>query len=362
MLTYGFLGMVAGDPYWFAGTGDGFKDWDGGANDPDSAKYCHGQSGAKLCDLDGDGDADFISREGLFLNDGKGHFSPCRDQAQESRYNDRKAFGELCQKMGALYLDVWFEDTFDFHLVDLSNGAYKDILLLGEEACFFGLARGKTDWEFFVLPGHHAVALDATNPKSPQLVFLTPPKKELAEFLSRERLRHRVTHAALPKVTDSLLRGKSGTEYHWLDMDGDGLGELVLCLGKIVGGGPFRPVVQWEIHIGREAEKQYELLGRFIAGPDRCISPMCISFRPPFAVNQFVDFDRDGDLDLLSPDHCIYRQDKGFAFTKAVEIDLPCEGRFPARFFVHDVNADGWPDVVSSLHPFWNVKFGPLMK
>ena len=31
------------------------------------------------------------------------------------------------------------------------------------------------------------------------------------------------------------------------------------------------------------------------------------------------------------------------------------------ELYAFDVNGDGWPDIVSSYQPFWNILFGPVL-
>lgn len=364
LMTYGFLGMGAGDPHWFAGRGERFDDWSS-VHDPDrdaGGKYGHGLSGVKLLDVDLDGDADLLSREGIFLNE-KGVFTPRRARDMGTKYQDQDAFEEFCAILNSAKWWGFLQEAFDVYAPDLTGDGDPEIVLLGEKHFILAVSRGKAAWEFYKREGQDGLVMDRTNLVLPQLLFLEAPSQPLIGLLQRESVRHRVPGVPLPSFPENRASRRLGAEHHWLDIDGDGKGELVVGLALRIwekSSDAVCPVPHREVRIYQEGQREFKQLCRIPIG--KCTPEFNWIRRSTFPVYQFVDFDRDGDLDLLAPNRWVYRQDGKFRFVKAVRIDLPYQGRFRASFFVHDINVDGWPDVVSSLHPFWNVQLGPILK
>jgi len=194
------------------------------------------------------------------------------------------------------------------------------------------------------------------------LVFMLSPDAGLIALFDREGIRYRASASGPPDQEQRRLTSPNRDEFHWLDLDNDGTVELVLCSPR--GGADCPPgTCRAIVEVYREEETRFALLAssKTEGYPPRQLATRLS--RPPFPFFQFVDFDRDGRLDLLCQDRWFYRQEKGFVFAKAVKLSgLSEKGLLPATLFTHDVNADGWPDVVSSYQPFWNIAFGPLLR
>jgi ribosomal protein S30 len=347
MVTYGYRAQAAGNPYGYAGSGDHF-DWAYNPLFGDlPASY-----GTRMLDLDGDGDLDMLSNSGVFRND-SGKFVRVSGYGMATPHNDDKARADLAGLVDEGSLG-W--EAFDLFACDISSDTFPDIIFLGDREMILGISRAKLDWEFFLFEKLSPPSFDAN--EGGRLVFLKPPSPDLESFLKAGSVRYRVPSAPPPKLEKETPTGQNRDEYHWLDLDGDGTVELTICHSQMC----------WEtrkgrIDIYREHSDRFELLSSLSTEPyparDR---PTRLLARPPFPLYQFVDFDKDGRLDLLCQDRWIYRQGDSFVFTKARKIELSEKGLFPATLYAFDVNADGWPDVVSSYQPFWNIALGPLLK
>ncbi|MDA0837010.1 MAG: VCBS repeat-containing protein [Planctomycetota bacterium] len=346
LMTYGYRGQAAGNPRWFPGRGNGFDS----LNQEHFASY-----GAILADLDGDGDADMLSDNGIFRNDVGTFINVPHDP--DGDYKDGKTWNEFI-----MLLMINFEGfVFDLYVCDLSSDGFPEIILLGDSETIIGIGKAKFDWQFAKFPKQPATSLDRSNEGSPELVFLLPPDAGLISLLENERIRYREYVGGPPQQERGQLFGPNRDEYHWLDVDGDGTVELVLCSPRRSPDLPFDNMFSATIKVYRDKDGKFVLLAtsETESYPKRQMATRLS--RPPFPFFEFVDFDKDGRLDLLCQDRWIYKQQKGFVFARAVKLSLIEEGVFPATLFAHDVNADGWPDVVSSYQPYWNIAFGPLL-
>ena len=55
----------------------------------------------------------------------------------------------------------------------------------------------------------------------------------------------------------------------------------------------------------------------------------------------------------------MYQQGDKFQFTRMPALGLKGDGA--TVYFQHDLNNDGWPDVIASYNPYWNIKMGPVI-
>jgi len=351
LMTYGYRGQAAGNARWFPGRGNCFESrWDP-AREGLFASYC-----AVLADLDDDGDADLISDRGIFRNDAGTFTNVPRDP--DGKYDDARTFVQFI-----MLVMINFEGfVFDLHVCDLSGDGNPEIILLGDSETYIGVGRGELDWQFFAFPRQPGTSLDRAKRGAPELVFMLPPDAGLVALFGKEGIRYRTLVSGPPHQERSRLTGPNRDEFHWLDLDNDGTAELVLCSSRPGSDYPS-DTCRATVEVYREEKAKFVLRASSATEEyPRRRSRTRLS-RPPFPLFQFVDFDRDGRLDLLCQDRWIYQQEKGFVFAKAVNLSgLSEKGACPATLFAHDVNADGWPDVVSSYQPYWNIAFGPLLE
>ncbi|MDP6358414.1 MAG: VCBS repeat-containing protein [Planctomycetota bacterium] len=346
LMTYGYRGQAAGNPKWFPGRGNGFDS----RRQKEFASY-----GAILADLDGDGDADMLSN-GLFRNDMGTFVNVAHDP--DGEYEDLKSWHEFIM----LLMGNFQGGVFDLYVCDLSGDGIPEIILLGDSETIIGIGKAKFDWQFTRFPKQPKTSLDRSNERGPELVFLLPPDAGLISLFKKEGIRYREYVGGPPQQARSRLAGPNRDEFHWLDVDGDGTVELILCSPRLNADLPFDDMCSASVEVYRDRDGEFVLLAssETESYPKRLMATRLS--RPPFPLFQFVDFDRDGRLDLLCQDRWIYRQQRGFVFARAAKLSRLEEGVIPATLFAHDANADGWPDVVSSYQPYWNIAFGPLLR
>ena len=350
LMTYGYRGQAAGNARWFPGDGDGFESRWASAREGLFASYC-----AILVDLDADGDADLLSDRGIFRNDA-GRFTE-QPHDPDGAYGNGRTFQELTM----LVMNSFAGFVFDLYACDLSGDETSEIVVFGDSKTFIGVGRGEFDWQFYRFPQQPGTSLDRASKGGPRVVFMLPPDAGLTALFDREGIRYRACAAGPPDKEQRRLTGPNKDEFHWSDLDNDGTVELVLCSSR--GGADCPPeTCRGIVEVYREEEARFDLLASSKTDGYPPRQSRTRLSRPPFPFFQFADFDRDGRLDLLCQDRWIYRQEKGFVFAKAAKLSsLSEKGLVPATLFAHDVNADGWPDVVSSYQPYWNIAFGPLL-
>jgi hypothetical protein len=314
-----------------------------------------GRNGAILADLDGDGDADVLSDRGIFRNDEGTFVNAPHDP--DGEYKDGKTWNEFIMLLMSNFHGV----VFDLYVCDLSGDGIPEIILLGDSETIIGIGRAKFDWKFTKFPKQPQTSLDRSNEEGPELVFLLPPDAGLISLFKKEKIRSREYVGGPPQRERSRLSGPNRDEFHWLDVDGDGTVELVLCSPRLNPELPFDYMCSATVKVYRDKAGKFVLLASSETGSYPMRQMAHRLSRPPFPLFQFVDFDKDGRLDLLCQDRWIYRQQKGFVFARAVKLSRIEKAVFPATLYAHDVNADGWPDVVSSYQPYWNIAFGPLL-
>lgn len=401
LITYGHKGMVAGNPVWHAGRGNRFAGFRGRTSfdqTEDHEFHDHAQFAARVLDLDADGDLDLISGHGIFENR-SGRFTPSRragpaSLAEASVFDDQEAFDCFCFIVGSAGMGWTDLTTFDLYAYDMTQDGYPEIILIGDEAShddylILGVSQGRLRWEFVLFKGLKGVTIEPLQGRDARFTLMgvdfatmggrrhdldrvvaeeekmATARAELVRFLKRQEISFRQTRAVRPVVEGCSVSGRDRLEYQWLDFDGDGERELAVC-GRTAKhdseGHPKEGQPVGNVAVYRELPDRFELLSSFTTKTYR--SRRHIVFRPPFCLYQFLDFDRDGRLDLLAPDNCIYRQKEGLDFECAREIDLPENdwAGMPATLYAYDINCDEWPDVVSSFQPYHNIELGPLLK
>jgi len=360
LATYGYKGMVAGNAAWFAGHGDHFDDWDRG-HDLLGQYSAPGEEGSPralaaafygglFVDLDGDGDLDLVADWSIARNDG-GLFVPLLEAFRANDRADRRAFEGMCN----LWREAIWGAEFDISVCDLTGDGNPDILsMTDDDRSFLGTSRGKLDWFFRHIEGESPAWVEPGGANKTRLVFLERPSPAWLETIQEENIEHRIALHPVPEwLRVCRIPHGEGEEVRSVDLNADGMNELVIFKHTTHGRDP---AVITKVSIHREGAKGYEFLGSFSTD-----ARSGWGARLPFSRYQFVDFDKDGRLDLLGTDSWVYRQGENLTFEKAVKIDLK-NGDGRAQLFAHDVNGDGWVDIVSSYQPFWNIRFGPILE
>ncbi|MDP6353959.1 MAG: FG-GAP-like repeat-containing protein [Planctomycetota bacterium] len=378
MVTFGYKGMIGGNPLWFEGRGRGFGDRsDGHRFEPSEA-----QLGMRFLDLDSDGDLDYLSGRGVFENAGDGTFvnriQPPQGSPYASSYIKLNGRIERSEPFLALTYVIGqsgmrFFEACDIFCADLTGDGLPEIVFIGEQVDFedsqtknsliLGVSKSRMEWEFVCCPSHFGFSLDR---EKSELVILSVPLRKKKKpwpiivrrfdydsvfaLLKKHKVRHRCPTAPCPLMKKRHGYGADHAEFHWLDLDKDGQQELAIC-GQRKGGKPL-------VSIYRQDHEDFTLLSEFETKPFNC-RDHSQPFRTMFPIFQFIDFDRDDRLDLLGQDGHVYQQGDKFQFKRMPALGL--EGDGATAYFQHDLNNDGWPDVIASYNPYWNIKMGPVI-
>lgn len=357
LMTHGYWGMVAGNFYWFAGRGDSFADWKNRHAIDDLAQCC-----GRLLDIDLDGDSDVVCAMGIYYNTA-GSFEPVyvpNNSSEDEASSERAFFAPLWECFQPVAVDIWG--------TDLSSNGKMELLSIPK---FWRLHRGRAltiaistndgGWEFAMFPTGPGIGLDFTKENAPTLVLPADPDRALLGFLQEKHLRHRIVPTAIPVP----IGDTETTEYHWLDFDSDHQAELAVCsehlsgpsrrISHTAGFSEYAPTL-CRVRVYRETPSEFVLLAS-----QETESYICSRNNTPIPLQQFGDIDRDGFLDFVGQDGCIYILNDDWTFRKAARVTLENEDQM-ARLHLCDVDGDGYLDVVSSFQPFRNLKLGPLVK
>ncbi|HUV38210.1 MAG TPA: VCBS repeat-containing protein [Planctomycetota bacterium] len=350
LLTYGYHGMVAGNPTWFRGRGRRFDDWSEDHEFRDLA-----QTWVHLADLDADGDPDVVGADRVLIND-HGTFTTVESPYTAGNDEAARLLEEGAWRMANVH---WW--NLDVSTGDLNSDGLPEIVASYNGTLVLGVARGNHRWEFHCFEDLAHFSIDDSRPDRVTLV-VRDPSRELRALMTKEHLRFR----EIGPIPVEPPERTTYTRFAWRDLDGDGSVELIVWhdvegegpgerITHFGGMGTFPPTVS-EIAVCRERDGGFNVLSRF--STESFID--AVEHAPPEAY-RFVDFDGDGRLDFLGDDGYIYRQGPDLRFEPRIRVKLR-NGDRRARLYAVDVNGDGRPDVVSSYQPFWNLRLGPFWK
>ncbi|MBN1864237.1 MAG: VCBS repeat-containing protein [Victivallales bacterium] len=317
LFTCGYCGMIYGNPAWFVGRGTHFDDWEHG-QELDGIR----QMTAVLVDLDNDGDMDILSSE-ILIND-NGNF-------------DREIF--ISSELYFLFFGR--ERKFSIIASPLTPGdPFTELILTEGNNTFIGVCTEDHDWTFHSFDSKLHAAVDNSNPQGPVLLILNPAEKDVLVLLEKEHIPYRAVSLELDKQIWKPL-------FLYMDVNSDGEHKLLVWSSS----GAMSKVSLFKELDGRFEQMSSFETGEYLQGPYDGYHAY-----PEF---KFADFDLDGKIDFIGDDGWIYLQNAGYKFERARHVRLR-RSKEASYLYACDINADGFPDVVSSYQPFTNIKMGPL--
>lgn len=345
LLTWGFRAQVAGNATVFPNQGRRFADWEGNISLHDVAAYS-----AYLFDFDGDGDMDLFTDQGLVEN-------------RNSEFILRLEWDEFDADLkaqlpprGGRNPATW---AIPYHALgnrtpeslfwngDLNHDGWADVLLRGESVWSVWLSTGPFQYRVLAYEGDTPAPRTNANGQT-VLVFLNNPKPINLNDHGIPTDSVQIKKQAMPRWFD---------QFEFIDLDADGKSELVLR--RIFASGDKKATELW---IYQESSPDaWKMAVNFKTGeyPENGY-PGGIFLPPASCV--FADFNRDGRLDFVGDDKRLYLQTANLSFKPGPRFKMPHKSRefWNDRMYAHDVDQDGWPDVISSYQPWRNIVFGPI--
>ncbi|MBN1864410.1 MAG: VCBS repeat-containing protein [Victivallales bacterium] len=321
LFTCGCHGMSYGNPAWFIGRGTHFDDWEHEQMLPTKI----GQQTAVLVDLDNDGYMDIMGT--TFLINENGRFFREVPVSSSDLYS-------LCfareRRFSIIAHPLTPEDRFS-ELI-LNSPSFRSTLI--------GICKENNTWSFYPFESNLYAALDQSDPRNPALLILNNPAEEILALFDKYNIMYR-------QVALDSLNKLHRPVFLFNDINSNGENELVAWSAS-----QNKSLVS----VFKEADGHFELIYSFETEEHKSGR---YDGHYSYAEFKFVDFDLDGKIDFIGDDGWIYLQKDNYRFEKAKHVKMR-RSKEASFLYACDINADGYPDVISSYQPFTNIRLGPF--